>query len=179
MENSPPTITYSDRPWVKSYDKGVPGNLTYPKVPLHQFLQDTAKRIPNNTALITTAKVPLLGRRASELTYSELERASDSIAAALVDMGLKKGDRVAIVMPNCVAFAMCFFGILKAGGVVAATNPTYPPDKMQYQLNDCDAEFVFTLSLFYDLLKKLQPSTKVKKIIVSNIKEYLPPVARV
>lgn len=172
------TVTYADRPWVKSYDKGIPANINYPKVPLHQFLQDTAKRIPNETALISTARVPLFGRLSKEISYGELERASDALAAALVEKGLKKGDRVVIVMPNCVAFAISFFAALKAGGVVAATNPTYPADMMRYQVNDCGAEFVITLSLFYNTLKSIQSETKVKHIIVANIKEYLPTIAK-
>lgn len=178
MSGSSSSVTYADRPWVKSYDKGVPANLNYPPVPLHQFLIDTAKRIPNKTALITSARLPLFGRVASEMTYGEFDRASDALAAALVDMGFKKGDRVAIVMPNCVAFAISYFATLKAGGVVAATNPTYPADKMKFQINDCDAEFVLTLTLFYNVIKSIQPGTKVKHVIVANIKEYLPPLAK-
>src|SRR5690606_8295041 len=111
-------------------------------------------------------------------TYSELNRASDALAAALVAMGLKKGDRIAIVMPNSVAFAVSFFATLKAGGVVAATNPTYPAEKMAHQIDDCDAEFVITLTLFYNLIKQIQPKTKVKTVIVANIKEYLPGMAK-
>lgn len=176
---SQPTVTYDDRPWVKQYDDGVPQTLDYPAVPLHQFLIDTAKRIPDNTALITTAKLPLVGRLDRKTTYREVEQASDALAAALIDKGLKKGDRVAIVMPNCVQFAISFFGILKAGGVVAATNPTYPASKMAYQINDCDAEFIITLTMFYKLVKEIQPQTKAKTVIVANIKEYLPTPARI
>ena len=171
-------VTYADRPWTKSYDEGMPESLEFPEVPLHQFLRDTAKRIPNNTCLISSARLPLLGRQANTTTYAELDRASDAMAAGLVDMGLKKGDRVAIVMPNCAQFAITFFAILKAGGVVAATNPTYPADKMAYQINDCGAEFVVCLTLFYPLVKQIQSKTQVKTVIVANIKEYLPPIAK-
>jgi long-chain acyl-CoA synthetase len=169
---------YDARPWTQYYDDGVPARLNYPQVPLHQFLRDTAKRVPNSPALISSAKLPVLGRQASAMTYAQLENASDAMAAALVDLGLKKGDSVAIVMPNCAAFAICFFAVLKAGGIVSAANPTYPPDKMQYQLNDCNAKIVITLTLFYDMLKKLQPQTQIKHVIVANIKEYLTPIAR-
>jgi len=171
-------VTYAERPWTKSYDDGMVSELEFPKVPLHQFLKDTAKRIPNNTALITPAALPVLGRMGKEVTFGELDRASDAMAAALVDLGLKKGDRVAIVMPNSVAFVISFYAILKAGGVVAATNPTYPADKMAYQINDCDAEIVITLTLFYDMVKKIQPKTKAKTVVVANIKEYLPGLAK-
>ncbi|MGQ9887931.1 MAG: AMP-binding protein [Aggregatilineales bacterium] len=171
-------VTYADRPWIKRYDPGVPDSLTYPDKPLHAFLQESAAAAPDRVALVTPAKIPLLGYQQQAVTYGELNSLSDALAAALVDMGLKKGDRVAIVMPNSVAFAVVYFGVLKAGGVVAATNPTYPPLRMQYQINDCDAVFVFTLSLFYNTIKSVQSGTKAKHIVVANIKEYLPPLAR-
>ncbi len=171
-------VTYAERPWIKSYDDGLLSSLEFPDVPLHQFIKDTAKRIPNETALITPAALPVLGRSGKATTYAELDRASDAIAAALVDLGVKKGDRVAIVMPNCVAFVVSFYAILKAGGVVAATNPTYPADKMAYQINDCDAEIVITLTMFYDTVKQMQAKTKVTTVIAANIKEYLPGLAK-
>ncbi|MBZ0277036.1 MAG: AMP-binding protein, partial [Anaerolineae bacterium] len=170
--------TYADRPWLKSYDPGVPKTLhPYPPRPMHSFLTESARNSPDRTALISPAKLPLVGFQSRVVTYGELDRLSDALAAGLTNMGLKKGDRVAIVLPNSVAFAVSYFGILKAGGVVAAINPTYPPKRMEYQINDCDAGFVITLSLFYPLIKQIQPATKAKTIIVTNIKEYLPPVA--
>lgn len=171
-------VTYAERPWIKSYDVGMPTSVEIPEVPLHQFLKDTRVRIPNNTALITPANLPLLGRISHAITYEELDRQSDALAAALVDIGLKKSDRVAIVMPNSVAFVISFYGILKAGGVVAATNPTYPAERMAHQIDDCGAEIILTMTLFYDLVKEVQPRTKVQTVIVANIKEYLPPLAK-
>src|SRR5258706_9433079 len=113
------SMNYSDKPWVKRYDPGVPTSLEpYPKHPLQQTLSDTAQRYPNNVATITSAHVPIFGRLKAEFTYRDLDKQSDALAAALVEMGVKKGDRVAIVMPNCVQFIIAFYGILKAGGVV-------------------------------------------------------------
>ncbi len=171
-------VTYAERPWIKNYDVGMPTSVEIPEVPLHQFLKDTRVRIPHNTAFITPANLPLIGRISQSITYEELDRMSDALAAALVDLGLKKSDRVAIVMPNAVAFVISFYGVLKAGGVVAATNPTYPAEKMAHQIDDCGAEFVLTMTLFYDLVKQVQPGTRVKTVIVANIKEYLPPLAK-
>lgn len=169
---------YAERPWIQNYDEGMPTSLDFPDVPLHQFIKDTTRRIPHQTALTTPAALPLLGRISREVSYAELDRAADALAAALVDLGLKKGDRAAIVMPNSVAFVISFYAILKAGGVVAATNPTYPASKMAHQINDCDAEFVLALTLFYPLVKQIQPQTQVKTVIAANIKEYLPPLAK-
>lgn len=172
-------VTYADKPWLKHYDPGVAEKLNYPPITLPDFLRNAAKRAPSNTAFITSAHLPVLGRQAKPTTYGEVDALSDVLAAGLVDMGLKKGDRVAIVMPNIVAFVISFYGILKAGGVVAAMNPTYPPDKMAYHINDSDAEFVLCMSLFYKSIKQIQSQTKIKHVIVTNVKEYLPPLAKV
>lgn len=171
-------VTYAERPWTNSYDVGLPTSLEFPEIPLHQLLKDTRNRIPHHTALITPANLPVLGRINRAITYEELDRSSDALAAALIDLGLQKSDRVAIVMPNSVAFVISFYAILKAGGVVAATNPTYPAEKMAHQINDCDAEFVLTMTLFYGLVKRIQPQTRAKTVIVANIKEYLPGLAK-
>jgi long-chain acyl-CoA synthetase len=172
--------TYDDRPWTNHYDSHVPASLEpYPEHNMQEFLKQTVKKNGSGVALITTAKLPVIGRLSSVVTYNQLDQLSDAFAAGLVDMGLEKGDRVVIVMPNCVAFAIAYFAILKAGGVVAATNPTYPPKKMQFQINDSDAKFVIVLSLFYKLIKAIQPETKVQTVIATNIKEYMPAPAKI
>ncbi len=171
--------TYAERPWTKNYDPGVPHSLEpYPQVPAYHYLREAAKAAPDSPALITPAKVPLLGHQSHITTMRQLDDWSDALAVALIDKGLKKGDRVAIILPNSVAFAIAYFAVLKAGGVVAATNPTYPPPKMQHQINDCSAEIVIALSLFYKVVKAIQPQTKLRTVIVTNIKEYLPPAAK-
>ncbi len=171
-------VTYSERPWTRKYDPGVPTTLTYSDIPLHSFLSDSAQRTPDAAALITSAHLPVVGRVGTELTYRELDQQSDALAAALVSMGLKKGACVALVMPNIAAYVISFYAVLKAGGVVAATNPTYPPEKLAYQINDCGAEIVIVMSLFYNNIKAIQARTKVKHVIVTNVKEYLPGLAR-
>ncbi|MEL6148150.1 MAG: AMP-binding protein [Chloroflexota bacterium] len=93
-------VTYADRPWTQHYDEGVPASLApYPDVPVQHFLVEAAKNTPDNTALVTSARLPSilgsLGRLHHDMTYAELNRASDALAAALVDMGLQKGERVA------------------------------------------------------------------------------------
>ena len=170
---------YDERPWTKQYDEHVPPTMApYPDHPLHDFLRNRARETPNRNALITTAKVPLFGRQDAAITYKQLDDYSDALAAALIDKGLEKGDRVVIVMPNCAAFGISFFAVLKAGGVVAATNPTYPPSKMQYQIDDCGAKFVIVLSMFYPIIQQIRSQTKLQHAIVANIKEYMPPIAR-
>lgn len=173
-------MTYAERPWTKNYDPGVPHSLEpYPKKTVHDLLRESASKTPDNVALVTDARVPVLGHTARNLTYGELDKLSDALAAGLIDLGLKPGDRVALVMPNCAGFVIAYYAVLKAGGVVAAMNPTYPAARMQYQIDDSDALTVVTLSAFYRLVKEIQGKTKVKNVIITNIKEYLPTLGRI
>jgi len=155
--------------WQKNYDKGVPTTIEYPKAPLFYFLEDAARKYPDRACTIFKGAV---------VSYREMNALSDHMAAALVDMGVKKGDRVGIFMPNLPQFVVAYFGILKAGGVVVAVNPTYPVDEILIPVNDAGIEVMFTLSRFYGKLKEVRKKSKLKKIIVSNIKESLPPITR-
>ena len=157
----------NDRPWLAHYDKGVPHTIEYPQVPLYQLLGDAAKKYPDRACTIFKGAV---------ISYKEMEVRTDHMAAALVDMGVKKGDRVGIFMPNVPQFVIAYFGILKAGGVVVAVNPTYPPDEVVTPVNDANIEIMFTLTRFYGVLKTVRERSKLKRIIVSNIKEALPPL---
>jgi len=172
-------ISYKDKPWLQRYDPPVPHSLApYPAHPLYQFLTEAAAQHGSSPAAITSARLPLVGRVKTALDYRALNSASDALAAALVDLGLRKGDRVAIIMPNCAQFVISFFAILKAGGVVVALNPTYPPRRLLEQLVDSGARAALVLSLFYDNVKQIQAESPLEHIIVTNIKEYLPGAAR-
>ncbi|MBN1963568.1 MAG: long-chain fatty acid--CoA ligase [Anaerolineae bacterium] len=170
--------TYHDKPWLQHYDAGVPHALTYPDIPLHDLLRQTARAHPAAPACLASTRLPLFGRRHNIVTYGELDALTDALAAALVDLGLQKGDRVALVMPNCAQFVLAFYAALKAGGVIAAVNPTYPANRMQHQLEDSGAKFVITLSLFYNTVTSVQAKTDVEHVIVTSIKEYLSPLAK-
>ncbi|MFN8381226.1 MAG: long-chain fatty acid--CoA ligase [Anaerolineales bacterium] len=155
--------------WQKNYDKGVPTTIEYPKAPLFHFLEDAARKYPDRACTIFKGAV---------ISYREMNALTDHMAAALVDMGVKKGDRVGIFMPNLPQFVVAYFGILKAGAVVVAVNPTYPVDEILTPVNDAGIEVMFTLSRFYGKVKEVRAKSKLKKVIVSNIKEALPPITR-
>lgn len=158
---------YASKPWTKHYDKGVPHTVDIPEQTIHDFLSQAARKYPNQTAII------FQGRR---ISYKEFDLLADSLASALIANGFKKGDRAVIYMPNTPQFVITYFGILKAGGIVIATNPLYTERELEHQLSDCGAETVFVLSRFYERLKTVQKQgkTKIKRIIVANIKEFLP-----
>jgi long-chain acyl-CoA synthetase len=154
-------------PWLKLYDKGVPAQIEYPPIPLFGLLEESARKYPDSPCTIFKGAV---------ITYREMNKLTDQLAAGITELGVKKGDRVGIFMPNTPQFVLTFFAILKAGGVVVSVNPLYQPREIIHQVNDAGIEIMFVMSNFYKLMKQAQPDTKIKKIIVSNLKEYLPPV---
>jgi long-chain acyl-CoA synthetase len=158
-----------ERPWFKHYDKGVPYHIDYPEIPLFELLEESARKYPNAPCTIFKGAV---------ITYKEISELTDRLAGALADLGVKKGDRVGIFMPNTPQFVIAYFGILKAGGVVVATNPLYTPREIEHQVKDAGIEVMIVMSNFYNTIKKVQPDTSIKKVIVTNLKETLPPVLR-
>jgi long-chain acyl-CoA synthetase len=157
----------NDRPWLKQYDEGVPQNIDYPKVPLFYFLEESARKYPDTPCTIF---------KGAKITYREMNEATDRLAAGLAELGVKKGDRVGIFMPNTPQFVLAYFAILKAGGVVVATNPLYSAREIEHQANDSGVEIMIVMSNFYNTIKEVQPKTKIKTVIVTNLKETLPPV---
>jgi long-chain acyl-CoA synthetase len=159
-----------NKPWLKNYDKGVPATLQpYLNRTLIDVVRETAGLRPNHPALLF---------KGAKMSYSELDRLSDALAQALIAQGIKKGDRVAVVMPNVPQFVIAEFGIWKAGGVVACINPLYTEYELTHALNECGAETAIVMTLFYDKVKAVQSKTKVKRVIATNVKDYLPFIKR-
>ncbi len=160
-------VTYADKPWLNKYEAGVAKEITLPDQTIVDMLEASARKHPEHTALFF---------KGTKITFREYKEQTDAIAAALAASGFKKGDRAVIYMANTPQFALAFFGIMKAGGIVIATNPLYTERELEHQLADCGAETVFVMSRYYPLLKNVQKNgrTKVKRIIVTNIKDYFP-----
>ncbi len=156
-----------DRPWLKQYDEGVPQTIAYPEIPLYHFLEQNAQNFPDATCTIF---------KGAKISYREMNAITDRLAAGLASLGVKKGDRVGIFMPNTPQFVMAYFAILKLGGVVVATNPLYSPREIEHQINDSGVELMLVMSNFYNTIKKVQPKTKIRTLVVTNIKETLPPI---
>ncbi|MBN2099351.1 MAG: long-chain fatty acid--CoA ligase [Dehalococcoidia bacterium] len=163
-----------EKVWVKHYDKGVPATIDYPQINLHRLLEDTAKRFPDSTAIIFPGA---LGD-AYKLNYRQLNDDANRMANALAGMGVQKGDRVALLMPNCPQFVIAYYAALKLGAIVVAFNPLYTPREIEHQLNDCEAKVIIVLSLFYKNVVEVRARTKLEHVVVAYIKEYLPPISR-
>jgi long-chain acyl-CoA synthetase len=158
------------RPWLEHYDEGVPHTLQpYPERTLLDVVSDTARQRPDH---------PVLLFKGTRLSYGEVEQLSDAFAAALVAQGVKKGDRVALLLPNCPQIVIGQLGAWKAGAIVVPVNPLYTERELEHALVDCGVETALVLTLFYDKVKSLQPRTGLRRVIAANIKEYLPSLLR-
>jgi len=156
------------KPWLEHYDTGVPATLApYPDKPLYAFLEESAVKYPERACTIFKGRT---------ITYRAMNALSDRVAAALVAQGVKKGDRVGMFIPNTPQFVYVYYGILKAGGVVVATNPLYSPPQIIHQLTDSGIELMVVMSNFYQRIKDVQAQTQLKRLIVTNLKEQLPPI---
>jgi long-chain acyl-CoA synthetase len=154
-----------EKQWLKHYEEGVPAEVEIPAIPLFGILDRAAARFPEHTAL------SFLG---GTVSYRELLAQVNAFAAALAALGVKKGDRVAIHLPNCPQFAVAFYGTLKTGAAVVPCNPLYVEREMESQLNNSGAEVIVTLTRFYPMVEKIRAKTRLRHIIATNIKEYFP-----
>jgi long-chain acyl-CoA synthetase len=160
------TVYPSDKPWLAIYDKGVPSSLApYPEYPLFNFLEKSARDYADHPAVIF---------KNNQISYAQLNNLTDRLAAALADLGVKKGDRVAVFMPNTPQFPIAFYGILKAGAIVTTISPLDAPAQIQHKLSYSGAETIIMMSMFYESFKAIQSNTPVKHVIVTHIKDYMP-----
>jgi long-chain acyl-CoA synthetase len=147
----------------------VPGDLEVPDVPLTRLLDDAAASWPSHVALA------FLGTR---LTYRELQSSVDSFAAALAGLGVRKGDRVAVVLPNCPQNVIATYAALRLGAVVVQHNPLYTETELRHQLADCGATVVVCLDRVYDAVARVRRDTALQHVVVTSIADYLPAVAK-
>jgi long-chain acyl-CoA synthetase len=160
----------SEKPWLEHYDKGVPKTFKpYPEITLIDTLRDIVRQKP---------EFPVLLFKGAPMCAMDLEQLSNAMAAALIAKGVKKGDRIALVLPNSPQSFIGFFGIWKTGAIAVPINPLYTESELEFALQECGASGAIVLSSFYNKVKSVQSHTKVGFVIATNIKEYLPPVLR-
>jgi len=161
-------------PWFANYEKGVPPTVDIPNVPIHQLVVDAAAKYPDKIAVRMVLKYLPFGLAVqAKLNYRDLNRQSDQLAAALAGLGITKGSRVAIMLPNMPQQVIAYLGVLKAGAVVVNTNPTYPPHELGPLMHDSDVTAIITLSGLYDRVVQIQPDTAIKHIILTDIPDYV------
>lgn len=155
----------SEKPWLLHYPEEIPAALAYPKQPLPLFLTKAAETYRDKTA------IHFLGKN---LSYKELYDSALKLAAYLKKLGIQKGDRVGIMLPNTPQAVISFYAILYAGAVVVQFNPLYKEREIEYQLKDCGAKAMIVLDLLYPRVQKIIRHTNVEHMVVTAIKDYLP-----
>jgi long-chain acyl-CoA synthetase len=157
------------RPWLHHYEPGVPASLDIPDHALIWLLDNAASRYPGHTAFIYYG---------TKLTYVRFATLANRFALALQSLGIRKGDRVAIALPNIPQYPIAFFGALKAGAVVVPTNPLYTGHEMQHQLSDSGARVMVMLDSFYPIVREIRKETALEHIIITSPADFLPPLLR-
>jgi len=160
----------NETPWLGHYDPGVPATLApYPVRTLLDFVADAAAARPGHPALLF---------KGSTLSYAALERLSDACAAAFTALGIGRGDRVALLLPNCPQFFIAELGAWKIGAVVAPLNPIYADAEIEAALREQGATAIVALTRYYPRVKRMQPRTQLRQVIATNIKDYFPPLLK-
>ncbi len=160
-------IAMTEHPWLKAYPEGIDWHRMIPARPLYALLDEAAARFPEHTA------IDFLGKTYS---YRELHEMSATLACGLRRIGVSKGRRVGLMLPNCPQCVISYFAILKAGGVVVNFNPLYSERELKHQIEDSGCEIMISLNLkmCYPKLQALLKTTRLNTIIVSTLQEALP-----
>lgn len=163
MSDQSNKAVYESRPWLKFYLKGVPADFEIPQISVVDDFNESAEKWKDRTALV------FYGRK---ISYKELRDHVDRFATALHDLGVKKGDRVALLLLNSPQFVIAYFGALKAGATLTAISPLYVSPEIKHQLEDSGATTIICQDILYDNVDRA--GVKLDRVILTNIAEYLP-----
>lgn len=154
-----------DRAWFKRWPKLMPKTLDYPEIPVFETLEVTAKRYPHKSAIVYYGK---------EITYQTLWNSSLKLATYLKDIGIGKGDRIAIHLPNTPQFVIAFYGILRANAIVVSIDPMVSAEGLKTLLKDSGSRVIMTMAPSLPLIKNILNDTAVEKVIAGQYRDYLP-----
>src|SRR5260370_29538147 len=158
-------FSYDARPWLKNYDYWVPPQATYPRQPLYRILQIAASDYRDRPA------THFLGAR---LTYGELKNRVDRLASSLSQLGIAKGDRVGIMLPNCPQYIVAFFAITRLGAIVVNVNPIYTPAELQGVACDSGMRILITLDAVAGHAAQVREALALEQVIVTSLGDYSP-----
>ena len=160
-------LTYADKPWLKSYKIGafkLPQTMEpYPKMSIYKFLEDTAMNYPNNVALVYLEE---------ELTYEKLKLHVDKFATALADLGVKKGDRVATILPNCPQYVISDYAIMRLGAIHVPLSILHRAPDLLYELGESGAETIICAYRRLERVNEVKDKTKIRTIIYTPTKIF-------
>jgi long-chain acyl-CoA synthetase len=160
---------YIGRPWMKNYDEGVPRHIDYPNMNIYEFLENSAKEFGSRTAIWFVK---------NKISYKKLLELVERLATALIELGLKRRDVVALMMPNFPQFIIGYYAILRAGGIVTCCSVLHTEHELAYQLNDSGAEIIIAWDNQVEKIQKVKDRTRLRHIIISNVFDYSPMAPR-
>jgi long-chain acyl-CoA synthetase len=156
---------YDKKPWLKSYVDGVPAHIDYPEVSLYSMFEKAAKEIPDNTAIY------FLGRK---INYKDLATMIDRLATALAGIGIKKGDVVALFLPNYPQFVIGYYAALRIGAAVTSLSLLATAPEAKYQLTDSGAQTIIIEERYLPILDKIRSETEIERVVVTSLQDFLP-----
>ncbi len=156
-----------EKTWHKFYDEGVPATFEIPESTIYGMFEEAVRRAPKRDATL------FYGAR---IRFEQLGRLVDRFAAALASLGVKRGDRVALILPNMPLYPIAHLAVMKLGAILVPTNPLYVERELEYQLNNSGAETVVVLDQLYSKVARVRPRTSVHRVIVSGVQDFLPPL---
>jgi long-chain acyl-CoA synthetase len=151
--------------WLAHYDPQVPPSLTYPRAPLYCLLDETAARYPERPC------TNFFGKR---LTYRQIKELADRLAVGVQQAGIRRGDKVVMLLPNSPQFLIAYYGLLKVGAVIVPLNPLSTERELEFHFCDSGAEAALTIPLFANKVAALRGKTPLKRVICSRLADYLP-----
>ncbi|HGY11086.1 MAG: long-chain fatty acid--CoA ligase [Deltaproteobacteria bacterium] len=165
----PDQSDYAQKTWLKSYEQGVKSAVDFKDILIPQYLEESTQNFPDNTALIF---------QGFTLSFKELNEMVARFTAVLKGFGIKKGDSVAILLPNVIPCVVAYYATLRIGGIVVLNNPLYSDRELEHQFTDSNSTFLITLDLLAKRMVKLREKTNIKTIVYCSIGDYLPFVKR-
>jgi long-chain acyl-CoA synthetase len=159
----PEPSAYGQKPWLKYYDFWVPDEVNFPRQPLHQIL---------NLAALQFSDRPAVAFRDARLTYDELKAQVDRLATALAGLGIGKGDRVGIMLPNCPQYLISFFAVVRLGAIVVNVNPIYTPREVEMVARDSGMRAIITLDVLAAIVAGIQTQSQIEQIITTSLEAY-------
>lgn len=150
------------KPWLTHYDQGVPAEIEIPSITAFDYLDQAAELYPDKACTIF---------REQSISFQEMKRLVDHLAQGLIDLGVRPGDRVAVILPNIPQFVLAFYAVLKAGGVVTAMNPQFKLREIEYQIRDSGAQVIIALDVLQDLLDEMRKTTPISSVIYTRVED--------
>ena len=150
-------------PWLKNYEDGVPHSLVYPKVPLTHFLQKSAESFPQNVALIFAGK---------KFSYREVQEKVDALAKAFIALGVKKGERVALLLPNSPPYVIGYYAILKVGGIVVTLNPLAVEREILHFLKHAEVRTIIVAESLFSRIDQVASQSSLENILIACLREW-------